>query len=92
MFRHGARTFATSAQRLAAAAAEPSQHLINLSKAQGVAKGLTAGAYPPILHLTAQETTSANIHPSQQSATPPSSGSTTSPSKPAAKSSAKPSS
>lgn len=44
MFRHGARTFATSAQRLAATvAAEPSQHLIGVSKAQGIAKGLTGG-------------------------------------------------
>ena len=52
MFRHGARTFATSAQRLAAAAAaEPSQHLIAVSKAQGIAQGLTGGmcnhAHPP---------------------------------------------
>ncbi|KAJ4292260.1 Cysteine synthase 1 [Collariella sp. IMI 366227] len=37
MFRHGARSFATSATRLAvAAAAEPSQHLIAVAKAQGV--------------------------------------------------------
>lgn len=44
MFRHGSRSFATSAQRLAAAAvAEPSQYLIGVSKAQGIAKGLTGG-------------------------------------------------
>jgi cysteine synthase A len=44
MFRHGARSFATSAKRLAvAAAAEPTQHLIAVSKAQGIAKGLTGG-------------------------------------------------
>jgi cysteine synthase A len=41
MFRHGARSFATSALRLA----EPSQHLITVSKAQGIAKGLTGGSY-----------------------------------------------
>ena len=43
MFRHGARTFATSAQRLAAFAAEPNQHLVGVAKAQGIAKGLTGG-------------------------------------------------
>lgn len=46
MFRHGARTartFATSARLAAAAAAEPSQHLLAVSKAQGIAKGLTGG-------------------------------------------------
>lgn len=48
MFRHGARSFVTSARRLAvtpAAAAEPTQHLIAVSKAQGIAKGLTGGKY-----------------------------------------------
>ncbi|KAL2136317.1 hypothetical protein VTI74DRAFT_4351 [Chaetomium olivicolor] len=53
MFRHGARTFATSASRLAvAAAAEPSQHLIAVSKAQGVARGLTeAIGNTPLIRL-----------------------------------------
>ncbi|KAK4138305.1 pyridoxal phosphate-dependent enzyme, beta subunit [Trichocladium antarcticum] len=37
MFRHGVRSFATSALRMA----EPSQHLVAVSKAQGIAKGLT---------------------------------------------------
>jgi hypothetical protein len=92
MFRHGARTFATSAQRLAAAAAEPSQHLINLSKAQGVAKGLTAGAYLPVPPHRCSNPHQLTPPTSQPSATPPSSGSTTSPSRRAAKSSAKPSS
>jgi cysteine synthase A len=56
MFRHGARSFATSAQRAAAAvaAAEPSQHLINVAKAQGIAKGLTGGKTP---HLRLKRTT-----------------------------------
>lgn len=48
MFRHGARSFATSARYLAAAA-EPSQHLISVSKAQGIAKGLTGGNISPLL-------------------------------------------
>ena len=39
MFRRGARTFATSAMRLA----EPSPHLLAVSKAQGVSNGLTEG-------------------------------------------------
>lgn len=46
MFRHGARSFATSARRLDVAAAhKPTQHLMAVSKAQGVAKGLTGGIY-----------------------------------------------
>ncbi|KAK4241699.1 tryptophan synthase beta subunit-like PLP-dependent enzyme [Achaetomium macrosporum] len=54
MFRHSARTFATSARRLAAAAAatEPSQHLIAVSKAQGIAKGLTGAiGNTPLIRL-----------------------------------------
>ncbi|AEO69461.1 76e7c141-b82b-4fa7-9f16-e54a6aeff741 [Thermothielavioides terrestris] len=54
MFRHGARSFATSAQRAAAAvaAAEPSQHLINVAKAQGIAKGLTGAiGNTPLIRL-----------------------------------------
>ncbi|KAK4040890.1 cysteine synthase [Parachaetomium inaequale] len=53
MFRHGARSFATSAQRLAvAAAAEPTQHLIAVSKAQGIAKGLTGAiGNTPLIRL-----------------------------------------
>ncbi|KAK3942435.1 putative cysteine synthase [Diplogelasinospora grovesii] len=48
MFRHGVRRFATSAIRLA----EPSQHLINVSKAQGVARGLTeAIGNTPLIRL-----------------------------------------
>lgn len=39
MFRRGARTFATSAMRLA----EPSPHLLAVSKAQGISNGLTEG-------------------------------------------------
>jgi cysteine synthase A len=39
MFRRGVRTFATSALRLA----EPSPHLLAVSKAQGVSNGLTEG-------------------------------------------------
>ena len=42
--RHAARSFATSARRLAAVpAAEASQHLVAVSKAQGIANGLTGG-------------------------------------------------
>ncbi|KAK4248385.1 cysteine synthase [Corynascus novoguineensis] len=53
MFRHGARSFATSAHRLAvAAAAEPTQHLIAVSKAQGIAKGLTGAiGNTPLIRL-----------------------------------------
>lgn len=40
MFRHGARTFATCARRMAEA---PSAHTIALSKAQGIAHGLVGG-------------------------------------------------
>jgi len=40
MFRRGARTFATCARRMAEA---PSAHTIAVSKAQGVAHGLTGG-------------------------------------------------
>lgn len=40
MFRRGVRTFATSALRLAA---EPSPHLLAVSRAQGIANGLTEG-------------------------------------------------
>jgi hypothetical protein len=39
VFRRGARTFATSAMRLA----DPSPHLLAVSKAQGVSNGLTEG-------------------------------------------------
>ncbi|KAK3901397.1 tryptophan synthase beta subunit-like PLP-dependent enzyme [Staphylotrichum tortipilum] len=57
MFRHGARTaraFATSAARpaAAAAAAAPSQHLLAVSKAQGIAKGLTGAiGNTPLIRL-----------------------------------------
>ncbi|KAL2141952.1 hypothetical protein VTI28DRAFT_1787 [Corynascus sepedonium] len=52
MFRHGARSFATSAHRLAVAAAEPTQHLIAVSKAQGIAKGLTGAiGNTPLIRL-----------------------------------------
>ncbi|KAK4123603.1 cysteine synthase [Parathielavia appendiculata] len=53
MFRHGARSFATSAKRLAvAAAAEPTQHLIAVSKAQGIARGLTGAiGNTPLIRL-----------------------------------------
>ncbi|KAL2164676.1 hypothetical protein VTH06DRAFT_3893 [Thermothelomyces fergusii] len=56
MFRHGARSFATSARRLAvaaaAAAAEPTQHLIAVSKAQGIARGLTGAiGNTPLIRL-----------------------------------------
>ena len=40
MFRHGIRTFATSALR---AASEPSAYTLAVSRAQGVSKGLTGG-------------------------------------------------
>ena len=54
MFRYGARTFVTSARRLA----EPSAHTIRVSKAQGIARGLTEGMIfhrpYPILPLFAQ--------------------------------------
>ncbi|KAK3682668.1 cysteine synthase [Podospora appendiculata] len=49
MFRHGIRTFATSALRMADAA---SPHLIAVSKAQGVARGLTeAIGNTPLIRL-----------------------------------------
>jgi hypothetical protein len=46
MFRYGVRRITTSSalRAAAAAAAEPSQHTINVSTAQGVARGLTGGA------------------------------------------------
>ncbi|KAK3380241.1 tryptophan synthase beta subunit-like PLP-dependent enzyme [Lasiosphaeria ovina] len=48
MLRHGVRRFATSALRMA----EPSQHLIAVSKAQGIAKGLTeAIGITPLIRL-----------------------------------------
>ncbi|KAL2021054.1 hypothetical protein VTK56DRAFT_7709 [Thermocarpiscus australiensis] len=51
MFRHGARSFATSARRLAAAA-EPGQHLVAVSKAQGIAQGLTGAiGNTPLIRL-----------------------------------------
>jgi hypothetical protein len=40
MFRHGARTFATCARRMADA---PSPYTIAVSKAQGIAHGLVGG-------------------------------------------------
>lgn len=44
MFRHGVRRIATTAARRAAAAAkDPSAHTLAVSKAQGIAKGLTGG-------------------------------------------------
>jgi cysteine synthase A len=46
MFRHSVRRFATTAARRAvapAAAHEPSPYTIAISKAQGIAKGLTGG-------------------------------------------------
>jgi hypothetical protein len=49
MFRHGLRSLSTTAARYAAAAvpaAEPTAYTIGLSKAQGVAKGLTGGKSP----------------------------------------------
>lgn len=49
MFRHSVRRFATTAARRAAAAPvaahEPSVHTLAVSKAQGVAKGLTGGMF-----------------------------------------------
>jgi hypothetical protein len=42
MFRRGVRTFATSALRLA----EPSPHLLAVSRAQGISNGLTEGTAP----------------------------------------------
>ncbi|KAK4169327.1 tryptophan synthase beta subunit-like PLP-dependent enzyme [Cladorrhinum sp. PSN259] len=55
MFRHGARNITTSARRMAgavAAAAEPSQHLISISKAQGISKGLTGAiGNTPLIRL-----------------------------------------
>ncbi|RKU48163.1 Cysteine synthase 1 [Coniochaeta pulveracea] len=48
MFRHSVRTFATSALRMA----EPSQRLLNIAKAQGVAHGLTeAIGNTPLIRL-----------------------------------------
>ena len=41
MFRHSARRLAVAAAK----AAEPSAHTLAVSKAQGVAKGLTGGAF-----------------------------------------------
>lgn len=46
MFRHGARTFATCARRMAEA---PSAYTITVSKAQGIAHGLVGGM--PCLYL-----------------------------------------
>ncbi|KAK3985510.1 tryptophan synthase beta subunit-like PLP-dependent enzyme [Cladorrhinum sp. PSN332] len=53
MFRNGTRHFATSARRMAvAAAAEPAQHLISVSKAQGIAKGLVGAiGNTPLIRL-----------------------------------------
>ncbi|EGS17651.1 cysteine synthase-like protein [Thermochaetoides thermophila DSM 1495] len=53
MFRHGARAFATSASRLAvAAAAEPSARLVNVARAQGISRGLTeAIGNTPLIRL-----------------------------------------
>ncbi|KAK1769264.1 tryptophan synthase beta subunit-like PLP-dependent enzyme [Phialemonium atrogriseum] len=49
MFRRGARTFATSALRLAH---EPSPHLLAVSKAQGISKGLTGAiGNTPLIRL-----------------------------------------
>ncbi|CAJ2506429.1 Uu.00g005590.m01.CDS01 [Anthostomella pinea] len=50
MFRHSVRRFATTAARRAAAApaADPSPYTLAVSKAQGVAKGLTGGNTPLI--------------------------------------------
>jgi hypothetical protein len=44
MFRYGVRRFATSALRMVEPR-EPSQHCVAVSKAQGIARGLTEGKY-----------------------------------------------
>ncbi|KAK4230802.1 tryptophan synthase beta subunit-like PLP-dependent enzyme [Podospora fimiseda] len=53
MFRLGARNFATSARRMAVtAAAEPTQHLISVAQAQGIAKGLVGAiGNTPLIRL-----------------------------------------
>ncbi|KAJ4411317.1 Cysteine synthase 1 [Neurospora sp. IMI 360204] len=54
MFRHGVRTFATTSLRRMAAVApqEPSQYLLNVSKAQGIAQGLTGAiGNTPLIRL-----------------------------------------
>lgn len=53
MIRHGAvRAFTTTARRIAAAAAEPTSHLISVSKAQGVSKGLVGAiGNTPLIRL-----------------------------------------
>ena len=43
MFRNGVRTFATCARRMADG---PSAHTVSVSKAQGIARGLTGGMKP----------------------------------------------
>jgi cysteine synthase A len=52
MFRVGARTFATTARRVAETVVHmeaPNQYGIGVSKAQGIVKGLTGGRSAPPL-------------------------------------------
>lgn len=62
--RHSIRRFATAA----APAAEPSQYLLNVSRAQGVVKGLTGGTSLPL--WPPEPDCPLTPHP-QPSATPP---------------------
>ncbi|KAI4869446.1 cysteine synthase (O-acetylserine (thiol)-lyase-like protein) [Hypoxylon rubiginosum] len=64
MFRHGVRRIATTAARRAAAAAkDPSAHTLAVSKAQGIAKGLTGaiGNTPLIRMNTLSEQTGCEV-------------------------------
>ncbi len=93
MFRYGARTFVTSARRLA----EPSAHTIGVSKAQGIARGLTEGMifhslYPILSLFTVKRATRADAPFHQRLVIHLSSVLTRSPSGPVAKSWARPSS